>query len=38
MHRLVRRGLLGSLAIVVLFTSIAFAQGSTKTALSGVIT
>jgi hypothetical protein len=38
MHGLARRGLLGSLAIVLLFTSMAFAQGSTKTALSGLIT
>ena len=37
MHRLLGRGLLGSVAIVVLCTSIAFAQGSTKTALSGLI-
>src|SRR6187455_386627 len=37
MHRLVSRGLLVSLAIVMLFSSIAFAQGSTKTALSGIM-
>ena len=37
MHGLVSRGLLGSVAILVLCTSIAFAQGSTKTALSGLI-